>query len=123
MMASGTRIAAAIQLRDASLRILSHIGRQRIIANPERGYFHRVNEARISGLTIWCTGFTTEQMVDIWEGRKVFSIRWNVTRAYLVAFRSGTWQRLITNADIEFTLQSVKCSAGLKRWLIGNSEA
>jgi hypothetical protein len=43
-----------------------------------------------------------EQLLDIWQGRKVFSISWNdFGPPYVVAFRPGSWQRLLFEADIE----------------------
>jgi hypothetical protein len=123
MKVSEARLREALQLRDAALRILNRIGRDVTVADSERGYCHHVRQVKINDLTIMCSRPERGQLLDIWQGKKVFSISWNATsRPYLVAFCVGSWKRTLTRADIRLTLESIECSAALKKWLIPNCD-
>jgi hypothetical protein len=120
MKVSSARLERAIELRDAALRILARIGYDAIIADSERGYCHRTKQAKINELTILYSRPEHGNSIDLWKGRKVFSIAWRGNRIpYVMAFRSGDWERALLCADAELTWTSVKCSAELKSWLSG----
>lgn len=123
MKVSNARLREALQLRDAALRILSRVGYDITVADSERGYCHHNRQAKIKDLTIMCGRPERKQLLDIWQGKKVFSISWSdVLTPYVVAFDPGTWKRTLTRADIELTLESIECSAELKKWLIRASD-
>lgn len=120
MKVSNARLERAIELRDAALRILTHIGHDAIIADSERGYCHHTKQAKINELTILYSRPEHEHSIDVWKGRKVFSIAWRGNRIpYVVAFRSGDWERALLCGDAALTWKSVQCSAELKSWLSG----
>jgi hypothetical protein len=100
MKVSKTRLETALQLRDMACRILKHIGAVTTIGNS-RGDCAESREAKINDLIILCSRTGGEDLLDIWQGIKVFSISWNDSGPYVVAFRPGTWQRLLVEADIE----------------------
>lgn len=119
MKVSNARLREALQLRDAALRILNRVGCDITIADSGRGYCNHNRQAKINDLTIMCSRLGRGQLLDIWQGKKVFSISWNDgLPPYVVAFRPGTWKRSLTQADVKFTLEALECSAELKKWLI-----
>jgi hypothetical protein len=120
MKVSITGLRDALQLRSAALRILNRVGEDVTVADSERGYCYRVRRVRIKDLTIMCSQLERkQQLLDIWQGKKVFSIRWSDgLPPYVVAICPGTWKRTLTRADLELTLDSIKFSAELKKWLL-----
>jgi hypothetical protein len=123
MKVSNARLREALQLRDAALRILNRVGYDITVADSERGYCHHNSQVKINDLTIMCSRPARAQLLDVWQGKKVFSISWNDgLTPYVVAFRPGTWMRTLTRADIKLTLESIECSAELKRWLIRSGD-
>jgi hypothetical protein len=123
MKVSKDRLREALQLRDAALRILNRVGHNITVANSERGYCHHSRQVKINDLTIMFSRPGREQLLDVWQGKKVFSISWNDgSTPYVVAFRPGTWKRCLTRADVKFTLEAIECSAELKKWLICNGD-
>jgi hypothetical protein len=116
--AMNARLMEALELRDAALRILNHVGYDMTIADS-RGYCNHNRQAEINDLTIMCSRFGRWQLLDIWQGKKVFSITWtDGLPTYVVAFRPGTWKGSLSRADVKFTLEAIECSAELKKWLI-----
>lgn len=90
MKVSQARLAEAIELRDAALGIVAAFGTDRIITATAGGYRHSVQTIEFGELTIMYGSPSPggEQRLDIWEGRKVFSIAWNRTGlADVIAFR------------------------------------
>lgn len=121
MKVSKARLIEALQLRDAALRILNCVGYDLTIPDRQGRYFHNNRQAKINGLTIMSGRFGCGQLLDVWQGNKVFSITWNDGFApYVVAFRPGTWKGSLARADLKFALESVECSAELKKWLVCN---
>jgi hypothetical protein len=119
MKVSKARLREALQLRDAALRILNRVGYDITFADSGRGYCNHNRQAKINDLTIMCSRLGRGQLLDIWQGKKVFSISWtDGLPTYVVAFRPGTWKRSVARADVKFTLEDLECSAGLKKWLI-----
>lgn len=120
MKVSNARLKKAIELRDAAVRILNRMGNEAIIADSERGYCHRTIQAKINDLAILYSRPEHGHLLDIWRGRKVFSIAWTATRTpYVVAFRTGEWERTLLQADAKLTWASIRCSFELKSWLTG----
>jgi hypothetical protein len=117
MKVSRARLERAEQLRDAALRILARAGHEVVISDEERGFCPRTIQVKVNGLTILRSWHEREQLLDVWQFRKVFSIAWTGTRTYLVTFRPGTWENILLGADAELTWASVRCSFELKRWL------
>jgi hypothetical protein len=96
------------------------MGYEVVLADSERGYCHRVIQAKIDDLTILRSRPEHAHLLDIWAGIKVFSITWTETRTpYVVAFRTGDWERRLLGAHAELTWDSVRCSSELKSWLTG----
>jgi hypothetical protein len=121
MKVSNARLREALQLRDAALRILNRVGYDITIADSGRGYCNHHRQAKINDLAITCSRPGREQLLDIWQGKKVFSISWtDGLTPYVVAFFPGPWKGSLTRADVKFTLEAIECSAELKKWLIGN---
>jgi len=115
MKVSSARLERALQLRDAAVRVLNHIGYD-VIAGSEGGYCHYTRQAKLNDLTILYS--RRRHLIDVWQGEKVFSITWIAAEGPNVrAFRSGNWERVLLNTDAELTWTSVKCSPELKRWL------
>jgi hypothetical protein len=101
MKVSRIRLEIALQLRDTACRILQHIGTVATIASS-RGDCHESREAKVKDLIILCSHHDGEQLLDIWQRRKVFSISWNNSDTpHVVAFRPGAWQKRLFEADIE----------------------
>jgi hypothetical protein len=112
MKVSKARLTEALQLRDAALRLLNLVGHDITVADSERGYCHHNRQVKIDDLTIMCSRPGRGQLLDIWQGKKVFSISWtDGLPAYVVAFRPGTWKRSLARADVKFTLEAIECSA------------
>ncbi|WP_194473527.1 hypothetical protein [Bradyrhizobium sp. CCBAU 51753] len=121
-MNDSKRRTTAIDLRDAALRILDRVGREDVFARAEANYrFRHTKYAIFSGLVIAWRRHRHTQFIDIWEQEEtVFSIAWDgIHIPRLAAFQAGGWQKLVAKTDIELILDSVKCSAELKRWLTG----
>jgi hypothetical protein len=123
MKVSIARLRDALQLRNAALRILNRVGDDITVADSERGYCHHIRQVKIEDLTIMCSRpERKQQLLDIWQGKKVFSIWWSDgLTPYVVAFHPGTWKRTLTRADLELTCDSIKCSDELKKWLLSGS--
>jgi hypothetical protein len=101
MKVSKRRLETALQVRDTACRILTRIGTVTTIDNA-RGNRYRCREVRIGDLLILWSRPSDEQMIDIWTGRKVFSISWpHSGRPHVVAFRPGSWLGLLFSADFE----------------------
>jgi hypothetical protein len=94
MKVSKARLDEALQLRDAALRILGRTGLDTILADRDRR--HHIRQVDMNGLTIMHSHPFGEQLLDIWQGRKVFSVAWDATGTLtVVAFRPGDWQNLL----------------------------
>jgi hypothetical protein len=91
MKISIARLNEAKQLRDAALRLLNGDGLDTIIG--DRGTRHRTRQIEVDGLSIMHSRPGGEQLLDIWQGPKVFSVAWDATGTLtVVAFRSGAWR-------------------------------
>jgi hypothetical protein len=94
------KLYEAKQLRDAALSLLDREGLDTILA--DRGTRYRTRQIEIQGLTIMHSRPAGEQLLDIWQGPKVFSVAWDATGSItVVAFRSGSWRdtlRLVAEA-------------------------
>jgi hypothetical protein len=93
MKASKARLEEAIRLRNIALRLLELLGEDTTIPAYGGRYRVPVREVRANGLTIGYSRSYGEELLDIWQGRKVFSIAWDAGETpYVVAFHPGSWQ-------------------------------
>jgi hypothetical protein len=95
---SKARLAEAIELRDEALGIVATFGMDRIITATGGRSRHHTKVTEFAGLTIMYGTIPpgVEQRLDIWEGRKVFSIGWDRTGlAEVIAFRPGAWRDVL----------------------------
>jgi hypothetical protein len=94
MKISMRRLEEALNLRDVALSILnSRI--QRTGPVPDELAQYNTRSMAVESLTILHGQplSPNEDLLDVWDGRKVFSIAWNVDgEVRVVAFRPGTWQ-------------------------------
>lgn len=101
MKVSQARLDEARQLRNAALRVLDRTALDTIVG--DRGVRHHTRQLEVNGLTIMHSAPAGEQLLDIWQGRKVFSVIWDMTGTLTVlAFRSGDWLdvlRALAEAD------------------------
>jgi hypothetical protein len=94
MRVSIARLIEAKQLRDAALIVLNRNGLDTIIG--DRGERHRTRQIEIEGLSILHSRPAGEQLLDIWQGVKVFSVAWDATGSLtVVAFRPGDWREIL----------------------------
>lgn len=111
MKVSKTRMKIALQVRDTACRIVRQIGTDTTIIDS-RGDWHPTREAKIGGLLILWSPRGNEQLIDIWQGQKVFSISWSDSGPYVVAFRPGSWMSLILSVDkygMKHALNTFRC--------------
>jgi hypothetical protein len=101
MKISNVRLSEAKKLRDAALRLLDREGLDTILT--DRGTRHRTRQIVLDGLLILHSRPVGEQLLDIWEGPKVFSVAWDATGFLtVIAFRLGAWRdrlRTIAGSD------------------------
>lgn len=101
MKTSMAKLNEAKQLRDAALSLLDREGLGTIVA--DRGTRHCTRQIEVEGLSIMHGRAAGEQLLDIRQGPKVFSVAWDATGSLtVVAFRSGSWRdtlRLVKKAD------------------------
>jgi hypothetical protein len=82
---------------EEALRLLDREGLDTILA--DRGTRHRTRQIELDGLLILHSRPAGEQLLDIWEGPKVFSVAWDATGFLtVIAFRLGAW-RTIAGSD------------------------
>jgi hypothetical protein len=94
MKVSKARLDEALELRDAALRILGRTGLDTIFADRNRR--HHTRQIEMNGLTIMHSRPARQQLLDIWQARKVFSVAWDATETLtVVAFRPGDWQDIL----------------------------
>jgi hypothetical protein len=88
MKVSIARLNETKQLRDAALTVLNRNGIDTIIG--DRDERHRTWKIEIEGLSIMHSPHAGEQLLDIWQGEKVFSVAWDATGSLtVVSFRPG----------------------------------
>lgn len=57
---------------------------------------HAVKRAEFGGLEFGCGCLNGEYWLDIYHGRKVYSVRWDITEALtVVTYHPGPWQATI----------------------------
>jgi hypothetical protein len=94
MKISAAKLNEAEQLRDAALIVLDRNGWDTIIG--DRGERHRTRQIEIEGLSISHSRPAGEQLLDIWQGSKVFSVAWDATGLLtVVALRPGNWREIL----------------------------
>jgi hypothetical protein len=97
MKVSIARLNEARHLRDAALTVLNRNGIDTIIG--DRGERQRTRQIEIEGLLIMHSRPAGEQLLDIWQGVKVFSVAWDATGTLtVVSFRPGDWRDKIRAA-------------------------
>ena len=91
MKVSKAKLSEARQLRDAALRLLDREGLDTILS--DRGTRHATRQIELDGFLIMHSRPAGEQLLDIWQGPKVFSVAWDATGFLkVVAFRPGSWK-------------------------------
>jgi hypothetical protein len=98
MKISQARLREAVDLKDLTLSMVAAHGMDKIITAAGGHSRHRVQSAEVAGLTIMYGSPppAIEQRLDIWQGRKVFSITWDRTGlTQVIAFRPGEWQDVL----------------------------
>jgi hypothetical protein len=96
MRVSKDRLEESIQLRDIAKRLVELLGEDTSIPAYGGRYRVPVRKVRVNGLTIGYSCEHGEDLLDIWQGRKVFSIAWNAGETpYVVAFHPGSWQDIL----------------------------
>lgn len=100
---SHTRLNEAKKLRESALRVLDRSGLDTIIYDHQKR--HHTRRVEVDGLTIMHSNPKGEQLLDIWQGRKVFSIAWDATGAMqVVTFRPGDWRDSLSASADRHTL-------------------
>lgn len=95
MRVSQARMNEVVRIRDAALKIIGDRGMDGISATVRGTCRHAYKKAEHNGLEISLSPFYG-QTLDIWDGRKVLSVAWDVTGALtVVGFHPGPWQARI----------------------------
>jgi hypothetical protein len=102
MKVSTARLNQARELRDAALSVLDHGGLDTILA--DRGKRYRTQQIEVGDLSVMLSRPAGEYLLDIWQGKKVFSVAWDMTGSLtVIALRAGGWQstlRAIAEAEV-----------------------
>jgi hypothetical protein len=90
MKSSIAKLNQAKQLRDAALTGLNRHGLDTIVG--DRDERKRTRQIEIEGLLIMHSRPAGEQLLDIWQGVKVFSVAWDAAGSLtVVSFCPGDW--------------------------------
>jgi hypothetical protein len=91
---SNKRLDEARTLRDAALLLLDRSGSNTLLLGDRK--WHKLRVLIVHGLSIQRSADEAEHLLDIWQGRKVFSVRWGAVDAInVVAFRPGDWKDVL----------------------------
>jgi hypothetical protein len=94
MKVSKARKREATRIRDIALGIVHSRGMDGILSTVRGTHRHAIRRADLDGLHIshGCHQ-SGERCLDIWDGPKVFSVRWDISGALtVVSFHPGPWQ-------------------------------
>ena len=94
MKVSSKRLDEARTLRDLALLMLDRSGENTLLLGD--GKWHQLRVVKSNGLSIQRSADQAEELLDIWHGRKVFSVRWGADDDIrVVAFRPGDWKDVL----------------------------
>lgn len=94
MKVSPARLSEAHELRDIALALLDRDGSDVVLV--DRDMKIKTRQPRVADLNITQSAPMGEQILDVYHGRKVFSLNWNDTDAIdVVAFKPGEWRELL----------------------------
>ncbi|TAH66374.1 MAG: hypothetical protein EWM45_11665 [Rhodopseudomonas palustris] len=77
---SKSKLVQALELRDAALTLLDRAGLHTI--HGDRGTRHHTRQVNIQRLKIMQSRLSGEQLLDIWNGTKIFSVAWDATERH-----------------------------------------
>src|SRR5258708_18447893 len=85
------RMAAAIELRDAAIKLVQANGEWKPFATNIR-----VMQFDCDSLCVWYSEFPWHFGIDVWderpERRKMLNVQWNDSRVEIISFRRGGWE-------------------------------
>ncbi|MGM5049524.1 hypothetical protein AB8A20_11665 [Tardiphaga sp. 604_B6_N1_1] len=94
MKVSLARLNEARELRDIALALLDRHGSNVVLVDRSRKI--KTRQLEVGDLRIMQSAPMGEQILDVYHGRKVFSVNWNdVDTIDVVAFKSGDWRQLL----------------------------
>jgi hypothetical protein len=87
------RLAEAVQLRDAAIKLVQANGEWKPF-----GADTRVMQFDGDNLSVWYSVFPFGFGIDIWDGsRKVLNVQWTDAGVDLISFRRGDWESKIVS--------------------------
>jgi hypothetical protein len=88
------RLNEARELRDIALALLDRHGSNVVLVDRSRKI--KTRQLEVGDLRIMQSAPMGEQILDVYHGRKVFSVNWNdVGTIDVVAFKPGDWRQLL----------------------------
>ncbi len=94
MKVSLARMNEARELRDIALTLLDRQGMNVILVDRDRQI--KIRQHHVGDLKIMQSAPMGEQILDVYHGRKVFSVRWHAADTIsVVAFRPGDWRQVL----------------------------
>ncbi|WP_441255834.1 hypothetical protein [Tardiphaga sp. 285_C5_N1_2] len=94
MKVSLARLNEARELRDIALTLLDRHGMNVILVDRHRQI--KTRQHHVNDLKIMQSAPMGEQILDVYHGRKVFSVNWNDVDALdVVAFKPGEWRQVL----------------------------
>lgn len=94
MKVSLARMQECRELRDIALTLLRRHGSNVVLVDRNRQFNTR--QYHVGDLKIMQSAPGADSILDVYHGRKVFSVRWNdVDTIDVVAFKPGDWCRVL----------------------------
>lgn len=94
MKVSLARMQECRELRDIALTLLDHHGSNVVLVDRNRQF--KTRQYHVGDLKIMQSIPGAEPILDVYHGRKVFSVRWNDVDAIdVVAFKPGDWSHVL----------------------------
>jgi hypothetical protein len=108
------RLNESRELRDIALTLLDRHGSNVVLVDRERQI--KTRQHHVGDLEIMQSAPMGEQILDIYQGRKVFSVNWNEVDAIdVVAFKPGDWRQTLRMAAeplVAWQMDALKPSIG-----------
>ncbi|SNT02208.1 hypothetical protein SAMN05216374_2340 [Tardiphaga sp. OK246] len=97
MKVSPARLNEARELRDIALALLDRQGMNVILVDRDRQF--KIRQHHVGDLKITQSAPIGAQILDVYHGRKVFSVRWNDVDAIdVVSFKPGDWRQALRSS-------------------------
>lgn len=94
MKVSLARMQECRELRDIALTLLDRHGSNVVLVDRNRQF--KTRQYHVGDLKIMESAPEAEPILDVYHGRKVFSVRWNDVDAIdVVAFKPGDWCQVL----------------------------